>query len=181
MSLLALISFVTGVAGVWLTIRQRIACWPVGLVSVVTSAVEFYRERLFGDMSLQAFYFVAGVYGWIVWERERRKPFVITFTPPAAWAPIALLTAATSAAFFFLLKRFGGDRAFLDALLTACSLAATYMMTRKWLENWIAWVAIDGTYILLYGLKGMWIFAALYFFFAVMAAFGYARWRKATS
>ena len=48
----------------------------------------------------------------------------------------------------------------------------------KWIENWAAWVLIDGTYILLYGIKSMWLFALLYLLFTIMAFYGWLKWRK---
>ena len=58
---LSVIAFLTGVAGVWLTIRKNIWCWPISLVSVVTSALAFYQEGVFGDMALQVVYLGAGL------------------------------------------------------------------------------------------------------------------------
>jgi nicotinamide mononucleotide transporter len=178
-TILGLIAFFTGVLGVWLTIKQLVACWPMALVSVVCSAVEFYRENLFGDMSLQVFYFFAGVYGWIFWERNRGKEFIVTKIPFRLLPQLIGITLLLAIACYFLLVHFKGDRPLFDGLLTACSLTATYMMTRKWLENWLAWVIIDGAYVVLYMLKEMWIFSALYLFFAVMAYYGWKQWRKA--
>ena len=66
-----------------------------------------------------------------------------------------------------------------DATLTACSLTATYMMTKKWVENWFVWVLIDGAYVVLYGVKYMCVFAVLYLFFTIMAFYGWIKWRKA--
>jgi len=163
---------------VWLTIKQFVACWPLGLISVVCSAAEFFRENLFGDMSLQVFYFFAGVYGWIYWERNRGKEFIVTKMPLRLLPLIIGITVVLAIACYILLVHFNGDRPFFDGLLTACSLTATYMMTRKWLENWSAWVLIDGAYVILYLLKEMWIFSALYLFFAVMAFYGWKQWQK---
>jgi nicotinamide mononucleotide transporter len=53
-------------------------------------------------------------------------------------------------------------------------------MTKKWLENWLAWILIDISYVLLYGIKNMWPFALLYFLFAVMACYGWIKWKKTT-
>ena len=177
MTALSIVAFVFGTAGVWLTIRQTVWCWPVALVAVVTSAIEFYRERLFGDMALQVFYFFAGVYGWVYWNRHRSGSFSVRSVPISSWAMLGIVTAVQAVIYYYIITHFRGDRAFLDALLTAASLTATYMMTRKWLENWLAWVVIDVTYIYLYAVKDMWLFAALYLFFAVMAGYGYYDWR----
>lgn len=178
MSVSGLVALVFGVLGVWLTIRQSIWCWPAGLVAVVVSILEFYNQRLYGDMSLQLVYFVAGVYGWIYWNKNKNNSFVITRTPVRLIPLLIGITVLQAAVYYYLLVFFKGDRPFLDSLLTACSLTATYMMTKKWLENWMTWVFIDATYVLLYGLKYMWLFAVLNLLFTIVALYGWLKWRK---
>lgn len=181
MTLLSVIAFVFGTLGVWLTIKQNIWCWFFALISVVASIVEFYNERLFGDMSLQVFYFFAGVYGWIYWNKKQNETFEVKKIKLKIVPLLLLVTIAQTILYYFLLLRFGGDKPLFDAILTACSLTATYMMTKKWVENWAVWVLIDGTYILLYGIKEMWLFALLYLLFTIMAFYGWRKWSKETA
>lgn len=178
MSILGLIAFIFGVLGVWLTIKQNILCWPVSIIAVLASIVEFYEQRLFGDMSLQIFYFFAALYGWIFWNSQKNTAFVVTKMLSKNWPLLILITLAQSILYYFLLSYFKGDQVFFDAILTASSLTATYMMTRKWLENWAAWVFIDFAYVFLYGIKEMWLFALLYLLFAIIAYYGWIKWRK---
>ena len=77
MSVLGIIALVTGTCGVWLTIKQSIWCWPFALTAVVTSIVEFYTVRLYGDMAFQIFYFFAGVYGWVHWRMKQGESFSV--------------------------------------------------------------------------------------------------------
>jgi nicotinamide mononucleotide transporter len=177
MSTLSIVAFVFGVAGVWFTIQKSIWCWPFALVSVLASSVEFYQQKLFGDMSLQAFYFAAGIYGWYYWNRKQKETFYVQVTPKRLWIRLLLITALQSLLYYILLKKLRGDQALFDAILTASSLTATYMMTRRWIENWMAWVIIDMAYVALYGIKCMWLFALLYFVFACMAWYGWEQWK----
>ena len=181
MSVLGIISLVFGIAGVLLTIKQSIWCWPAALISVVTSGYEFYESRLFGDMALQVFYFIAGVYGWIYWERNRTKQFIVTALPLKLIVPLLSLTIVQAVVYYFLLRYFKGDQVIFDAILTACSITATYMMTKKWIENWFCWVLIDFAYIVLYGIKELWLYAILYFVFTIMAAYGFYKWKNQRS
>src|SRR3954463_14982821 len=103
MSLLSIIAFVTGVLGVWLTIKQNIYCWPAALISVVTSMLEFMNEKLYGDMALQLVYFVAGVYGWIYWQKNLKTEFRVTAIPSRNLLPLALLTIGQGILYYFLL------------------------------------------------------------------------------
>jgi nicotinamide mononucleotide transporter len=175
---LSVIAFIFGAIGVWLTIRQTIWCWPVSLVAVIASVAEFFNERLYGDMALQVFYFFAGVYGWVFWKRNSSKEFFVTKMPFLWWPWLLVATAAQAIVYFLIIVYFGGDRPGLDALLTAASLTATFMMTRKFIENWLSWLIIDLVYVYLYGIKEMWLFAALYLIFAGMAFYGWRDWKR---
>jgi nicotinamide mononucleotide transporter len=181
MSVLSIIACVFGALGVWLTIKQSILCWPVSLVAVVTSIAEFYNEKLYGDMALQIFYFFAGIYGWILWNKNRTTEFKVKNLELRVVPALLLVTILQCFFYYYLLVFFGGDKPVLDAILTACSLTATYMMTRKWVENWPAWVAIDLAYVVLYGLKDMWLFGLLYLLFAIIAFYGWTKWRRTVS
>jgi nicotinamide mononucleotide transporter len=175
---LSVIAFIFGALGVWLTIRQTIWCWPVSLVAVIASIAEFFNERLYGDMALQVFYFLAGVYGWVFWKKNSGREFLVTKMPASWWPGLIAATAAQSVIYFFIIDHYGGDRALLDSILTASSLTATYLMTRKWIENWVSWVVIDAVYVYLYAVKEMWLFCALYLIFAGMAFYGWRQWKR---
>jgi nicotinamide mononucleotide transporter len=178
MSLLSIIALITGTLGVWLTIKQSIWCWPFALLATLSSIIEFYEVRLFGDMALQIFYFFAGVYGWIYWKKKQNENFSVQKLEKRLIPFFLLIIVLQALLYYYLLVYFKGDRPFLDSVLTACSLTTTYMMTKKYSENWLIWVFIDGTYILLYGLKEMWLFAILYLFFTIIAFYGWLKWKK---
>lgn len=178
MSLLSIIALITGTLGVWLTIKQTIWCWPFALIATLSSIIEFYNVRLFGDMALQVFYFFAGIYGWVYWNRKQNESFSVKHIDARLVPSILVVTILQAVAYYYLLVYFKGDRPFLDSILTACSLTTTFMMTKKWVENWLIWVFIDAAYILLYGLKEMWLFAVLYLIFTIIAFYGWLKWRK---
>ena len=178
MSYLSIIALLFGALGVWLTIKQTILCWPVSLIAVIASLIEFYNQRLFGDMSLQVFYFFAGVYGWIYWNQKSRETFNVIDMPSSQILPLMIVTLLQVFVYYSLLKYYNGDKPLVDAILTACSLTATFMMTKKYVQNWAAWVFIDFAYILLYISKNMWIFAVLYLIFTLLAFYGWRKWKN---
>jgi nicotinamide mononucleotide transporter len=178
MSILGVIAFITGTLGVWLTIKQNVLCWPAALISVCAATIDFFQARLYGDMSLQIFYFFAGLYGWYFWHKNKTNDFKVSRTPVRWWAYLAAASLLQFAVYYFLLIHYKGARPMLDAVLTALSLTTTYMMTRKWVENWALWVFIDGSYILLYILTDLWLYALLYLVFTAVALYGWIKWKK---
>lgn len=172
------IALVTGVLGVVLTIKEKIWCWPIALISVVISIVAFYKEHLYGDMFLNVFYFFSGIYGWFYWNKRKEEEFVVSVMPIKFYFPLIILTLLQIILYYFILSYFKSDKIIFDSVLTACSFTCTYMMTKKWIENWLFWLVIDSSYVILYIMKDMHIYGLLYLFFSVMVLFGYFKWKK---
>ena len=66
---------------------------------------------------------------------------------------------------------------FLDSFTTWGSVLTTFMVARKVLENWIYWIVIDATSIVLYLDRGLYLYAGLFVAYLVIAVFGYFNWR----
>ncbi len=172
------IALITGILGVLLTIRQNIWCWPMALIAVVISIVAFYKARLFGDMFLNVFYFFSGVYGWYYWHQKKEEEFNVTHVPRKQIWILVVMTIIQIVVYYYILHYFKSDQIIYDAILTACSFTCTYMMVKKWVENWIFWLLIDSAYVGLYFIKDMPTYALLYAFYSLMVIYGYWQWKK---
>ena len=69
----------------------------------------------------------------------------------------------------------------IDASLTAFSLVAQWWQTRRYLANWLLWIAIDAVYVGVFAYKSLYITAGLYAFFVLLAILGLRSWRQAIS
>ena len=67
---------------------------------------------------------------------------------------------------------------FMDSFLSSTSLVAQWMMTKKLLENWLVWIAVDVLYVGMFLFKGLFLTAGLYAVFLVLAVRGYLDWRR---
>ena len=172
------IALLFGVLGVILTILESIWCWPLALISVSIQSYTFYHAHLFGDFSLQIFYLFSGIYGWMYWNKNKLKPFKVSSIPKKIWLLIIASEVVLTYVLYLILTYFKSDQIFLDSILTAASLICTYLMTKKWVENWLLWIIIDLTYVYLYIIKQLPIYAILYLFFSIMACYGFYTWRK---
>ena len=66
-----------------------------------------------------------------------------------------------------------------DSLITALSLVAQYMMTRKWIENWAVWILANCLSVGLLITKGLYVASALYAVYQVLCIMGWVEWRRA--
>ena len=172
----------TGVAAVWFTVRQKIWCWPVGLVNVTLFAVVFARARLYADAGLQGIYFALAIYGWWAWLHggTDHGPLVVTRSPRREWLPLAAGAAVAALLLGTLLHRHtDASFPFLDSALTTGSLAAQWLQARKRLANWTVWIGVDLVYVGMYIAKGLHLTALLYAGFTLLALTGLREWRRA--
>lgn len=175
------LGFVTGAICVWLLVKENIWTWPIGIANNVFSIVVFYRARLFGDMSLQFIFVAVSLYGWWHWlhpddlHRGEVKVGRISF-----W-PAVILSAISALAIIMLaqgLRRIPGTTPWPDATTTCLSVTAIFMQSRKWIENWWIWIAVDVISIALYFYKHIPLFALLYAVFMVMCIIGLRQWHR---
>lgn len=71
-----------------------------------------------------------------------------------------------------------GSIPWADSLLTAASLVATWLMARKYIENWIVWIITDSLYVGMFLYKNLTMTAILYAVFTGLAVYGLMTWRK---
>jgi nicotinamide mononucleotide transporter len=169
-----------GLVFVLLAIRQSPWCWPFGIANALVFLVVFSRARIYGAASLQAVYVVVSFYGWYEWLHggTDHGRLAVSRTPRRWLAWLAAAGVAGSVALgLFLRYRTDAALPFPDAATTAFSLVAQWMATRKWLENWLVWIAVDVVYVAMYVSQGLLPTAGLYAGFLVAALLGYREWR----
>lgn len=178
---LEVVAAIFGVVSVWLSTREHIASWPTAIVNVALYFVVFQRAKLYADMGLQVVYLVLSVYGWYEWKfgGAGRTELPVTRTSRRQALTLSLLAVCFAAALGLYLRRHT-DAAlpWVDSAAVATSLAAQWMMTRKLLENWLVWIAVDVVYVAMFITKGLYVTSVLYAIFLVLATLGYFQWRR---
>lgn len=176
------IGFLTGAACVWLVVRRHILNFPLGIVNCVCFLVLFLQQRLFGEASLQLFFIALGFHGWYWWLRgdpQQAAKITVRTTPRTELAILGgVLVIATLTLWQFLIE-VNGSAPLLDALVTALSLVAQWMLNRKYLDSWLVWMAVDVLTVYLSITRGLYLVAALYVIFFAMCVVGWIEWRKA--
>jgi nicotinamide mononucleotide transporter len=169
-----------GVISVFLSTRQNIWSWPTAIVNVGLYTFVFYQGRLYGQMGLQPIYLALSIYGWYQWLHggEQHSALRVSRASPRLLLALGGLTMTGWLALAAILQRTDAALPWLDALLTATSLAAQWMMTRKILENWLVWIAVDVIYVPMFISQKLYATAMLYFMFLILAVMGFAEWRR---
>ena len=181
MNSLEIIGFVFGVAGVWLTIREHWTCFPVGLVNVTVSLFLFLEQKLYSNTLQQAVYIVLLSYGWYAWKNHSQsiKP-AISYMGGRMKTILLLVFITLSFTMGFLFDTYtDADVPYFDASATAMSFIAQYLIARKKIENWLIWMVVNVVYVGIYAYKELYLYAALFTIYLLLAIKGYWSWKAA--
>lgn len=179
MTLTEVLAFISGVLCVWLTVKENIWNWPIGILNSAFFAWLFWNSRLFADMSLQGVYIVLGILGWYWWLRggTGRTALRVSRAGWRTWLMLGGFTVVATWGMTVYLRHVQDAAPFLDAFTTVLSLDAQYLLTKKLLENWYFWITADLIYIGLYNVKHLHLTSVLYVIFLLMCLVGVREWR----
>ena len=180
--ILQIVGVVLGLLYLWLEYRANIWLWVVGAIMPCVHCALYYQSGLYADCAMQGYYIAAGIYGliaWLVGHKRKENKLQISHTPVRLALPLIAVYVALHTAIYFLLVRFTDSSVpFWDAMTTAMSMVAMWMLSRKYIEQWLVWLAVDAITVGLYVYKGIPLTAGLYALYTTLAVAGYLRWRK---
>jgi nicotinamide mononucleotide transporter len=79
---------------------------------------------------------------------------------------------------YIFLRYTNASYPFLDATLTGFAFIATWLETRKKIENWYIFLVVDGLSIWLFWKKGYILTAILFIIYCIICIYGIIQWHR---
>jgi nicotinamide mononucleotide transporter len=180
-SWLEFIAVVTGIASVIFSRKENILVYPVGMVSTGIFIWLYITHGLYADASVNFYYTVMSVIGWIMWSRKSEgKPVLsITTSSKRDWRNGLIFFFCCWVILYFLLSHFTDSTVpIADSFTSAAAFTGMWLMNKKKLENWTWWIVTDLASIPLNFYKHLVFTSFQYLVFLILAAMGYITWRK---
>ena len=185
-SLLEYIAVLFGIASVWYSRKENILVYPIGLANTIPYVFISINGSLFGEATVNFYYTVMSIYGWILWAKkndQQQHIVLITWSDKKEWLQELLFFAIFYIAFFFALTFL--KKVFLpaaipwaDSFASATAFTAMWLMARKKVESWYWWIATNIASIPLYFVKH-YVFTSIYYIILLIMAFwGLNEWMK---
>lgn len=191
-----LVAVISAIAYLLLAVKESVWCWLFAMISTVIYTAILWNVSLLMDSALNVYYMAMAVFGWYQWTRggaasnhaidpgnssKRLKPQPLAVrsmnTRQHSWM-IAVIVVLTVISGYLLSEHSSAVWPYVDSFTTWASVLTTYLVTQKYLQNWLYWVVIDAVSIPLYIDRGLSLTAALFAFYVVIAVFGYFKWRQ---
>ena len=179
MDALEIVGFISGFAGVFLTVKKNKWCFPIGIINVTLSCFLFYKSRLYADSLQQLVYIPLLIFGWLNWNTNTNDRFIVDRLNKKEIVIYFSLFLGGGLLLGYILKTFSNASfPWIDSLATTASFLAQYLIAKKKIENWIVWIVVNVVYIAIYLQKDLDLYALLYLIYLVLAIQGYLLWRK---
>ena len=180
--ILQIVGVALGLLYLWLEYRANTWLWVVGAIMPCVHGLLYYSSGLYADCAMQLYYVLAGLYGliaWLIGHKSKDKPLKIGTTPLSIALSLVAIYGVLHILLYYLLVHFTDSTVpFWDSMTTAMSMVAMWMLSRKYIEQWLVWCVVDAITVGLYLYKGIPLTAGLYTLYTALAVVGYLRWRR---
>lgn len=174
-----------GLIFLYLEYKANVWMWAASIIMAAFYICIFYKTELYASMTIYIYFFLASIYGWVMWiMRNRDKDTgeeIISTVPSKYILPLALGVILTFLIIYFILIQFSLGSIFItigDAATTALNIVALWMISRKWAEQWL--LVIPANLI-----SGILLFAqhdsmsgTLFIVYFIVSILGYFKWKK---
>lgn len=175
---------VFGLIYIFFSIKQNILLWPVGIITSALYIYVFFYSKFYADMSLQVYYLIISFYGWYSWLHGKNKnsetnQIQIINTTKKLGFILIVITFGLFIFIAFILKNYtDSPLPYWDSFTTSASIVATWMLTKKYIDQWLIWIIVDAVSLCLYIYKGLYSTSFLFLVYTILAIIGYFEWKK---
>ena len=181
MATIEIIGALVSLLYLWLEYKAKIWLWVVGVITPVIYIYIFWVSKFYADMGVNIYYLFASVYGWYRWKKDGagESGFQITRLPlRSVWKLCVVFTGLFALIAWILICFTDSPVPYGDALTTALSIIAMWMLAHKYAEQWLVWIVVNVVSAGLYFYKDLYPTGVLFVIYAVVSVFGYLKWKK---
>ncbi|MBK5203006.1 MAG: nicotinamide mononucleotide transporter [Prolixibacteraceae bacterium] len=192
MDILELFGVIIGLLYLYFEYKGSIYLWIVGIIMPIIYIKIYHDAGLYADMGCNIYYLLASFYGLAVWmlagrktkksageNSKQKKELKISHVPLKFWFPQAVISIVVFFIMVYVLKTYTNSNVpYWDSFTTTLSIIGMWQLARKYIEQWLTWIAVDAVSVVLYCYKGLYLTAILFFIYTLIAVAGYFKWQS---
>lgn len=159
---------------------KHISAWIFAIISSALYIYICFQGQLYLESILNGFFLLMGIYGWFLWASKKtgESDKIIKWRKKAHFLNIGLSLLFVILIGFIFDTYTDQANPYTDSFTSIFSLVATFMVTKKVLENWIYWIIIDAVSVYLFASRELYMTSILFILYTGIAIFGYFKWKK---
>lgn len=169
---------------IFLAGRNSIHTWWTGIIGAILYGVMFYSVQLYADATLQVFFIVTGLLGWLRWNANKILykvdiPTSITDVNPKTFGIMLGIALVTAISYGLLLQTYTDAYApWIDSLVLTLSVVAQLLLMSRNIQTWKVWILVNTLSVPLFWSRELYLTSIMYGFFWFNAVYSYFHWNK---
>jgi nicotinamide mononucleotide transporter len=181
--IIEIVVFFFGIISVVYAKKENILVFPTGLIATILSTYLLYKAGYFADMTINAYFSIMSIYGWINWAKTKNDVSVCQISRTNSKQKIIgfvlfFVTIAVMYGVYQLFERPILQENYIDMFTSGLFFVGMWFMAIKKIENWTLWIIADLISIPLYGYRGLGILSLQFLIFTILAIMAYIEWNK---
>lgn len=181
----SIVGAIIGLIFLYLEYKANVWMWAASIVMAAFYIYIFYTTKLYASMGIYIYFFGASIYGWLAWIFRNRDTAtgdeIISHAAKRYTLPIIIGVALIAIFIYGILTSFSDNNAYItigDSLTTSLNIVALWMISRKWVEQWLLVIPANLiSSILLFAQHDI-MSGCLFFIFFVVSIMGYYKWKR---
>ena len=178
---LEFIAFVFGILSVWFAKKENILVYPTGIISTVITVYILYKAQYFGDMTMNFYYSIMSIYGWIMWTKSKNQTELEITNTNIKERLIGVGLFFLTMIITYLVYKFFEYKLeipnYIDIFTSGIFFTAMWYMAIKKIENWLLWIIGDLIALPLFAYRGLGMLSMQYIIFTILAISAYLEWK----
>ncbi len=180
-TVIEVIAVIFGLLSVWSMKKESILAFPFGIINVSIYVYICFSQRLYALAMINGFFAMMSIYGWINWGLKRSGETTLKISK--CRTPELILNITAILVFFVILRvvlaRYTDSIVpTWDAITTALYISGMWLLARKKIENWIAWILGDTISVFLFAYEKLYFSSFQFFVFTIIAVLGLLEWNR---
>lgn len=184
-SMIGMICGVSGVICVVLTAKGKLISYLFNFVQIVTYMYICWNVGLYLEFAENIFYFVTCIFGVFLWKKNMTvnedgsaqviaKKFQVKH-----WIATLVISVIGTVILGYIGEHYlNSTLPYYDALTNVLALVAQMLMVWRFREQWLVWIVIDVTCLIMFTLLCQWSMVAMYIAWTINAIYGWINWSK---
>ncbi len=149
-----------------------------GIAGISLTLYVMLVAKLYGEFTLNLYYLVMSIYGWLFWKygKQKEEASISTTDVNEKLIVVGIVSFTFGLFWFFLTHYTDSDVPIWDSLVSAFAWAGMWLMAKRKIENWILLNISNLISIPLMIHKDLYLYAALTVFLFSVAVVGYFKW-----
>ncbi|AIQ15168.1 nicotinamide riboside transporter PnuC [Paenibacillus durus] len=179
--------FITGVLCVILAAKGNLMTYVFGMYNTFGYAYLAYVNGLFGEVMLNLLFFVPmNAIGFLMWKKHRHdgKLAMRQMDRRSMFLLVAVCVLGSLSLGFGLSFIPAQNSPYIDALTTVLSVVATFLMVRRFKEQWLLYIVLNTFTVLLWVIRMLdgstdgGLMIVMWGAYLINAIYGYYTWNK---